>query len=757
MAEYNGRSGRDVYTGTEQADVIRGGDGDDELDGAGGDDTISGGSGTNILIGGTGSDSIVSHGYHDDIYGGAGDNQIYVAGTLGGIIDGGPTTYNDGTTPVSDLFFRDAIFDATSGSAVVRNFRTVAGRLHGTDGNDVLDLSALTANQRLLRIEGNGGSDNIRGANTRDTIFGDGGTETDLDPDAPGGDDILHGEGNNDDIYGNGGDDRIDGGDGNDALYGGIGADIVIGGSGDDLISGGRFSTAGIADAEADTLDGGDGSDEIHGGYGDTIDGGALTWVDYLRLDFRAHSEGITADLGVLEGGALTIGGGTITGMEVLLSVVGTEHDDDLSGGESTSLTGAGGDDRLTGGLFANQIAGGDGDDALYGGEGKDALRGDAGNDLIEGGSGADRIGFRVLAALAEAGDDVVDAGEGDDLINAGLGNDLATGGEGDDVVDGGAGNDVLNGGAGSDRLDGGDGIDTASYAGSRGVNILLYQTAPQSTGTSGTDALSGIENLIGSDFRDQLVGTDGDNRLAGAAGDDALEGGGGSDILVGGLGADFMTGDEGDDFYIVSDRGDVVLEMADEGHDTVTSAIRYRLTDAVEDLRLIGEAVKGSGNAGDNAIRGNHADNFLNGLDGADALDGGLGDDVLVGNVGDDVLIGGEGRDKLVGGGGGDIFRFDDGDSAAEAATSDVIAGFSGPAGDLIDLEAIDANAGTEGDDAFAFIGGDAFSGAAGELRATVFNGISYVQGDVDGDRTADFYIRVDSAAPLAASDFIL
>ncbi|HEX8258315.1 MAG TPA: hypothetical protein VF589_11845, partial [Allosphingosinicella sp.] len=316
----------------------------------------------------------------------------------------------------------------------------------------------------------------------------------------------------------------------------------------------------------------------------------------------------------------------------------------------------------------------------------------------------------------------------------------------------------LLNGGADGDDLLGGDGIDTVSYAGSSGrITVRLDVTELQFTFSSGNDRLREIENLIGSDFADRLIGDDDDNRLAGVVGDDELEGGGGNDTLVGGLGADFMTGGTGDDFYIVSDRGDVVIEAAGGGRDTVMASIGYRLGDTIEDLRLAGTAVSGSGNGGDNAILGNRADNRLNGLDGVDELNGGAGDDALSGNAGDDVLIGGAGRDTLTGGAGADLYRFDDGDSAAAAGQSDVIAGFSRGAGDRIDLSAIDADAATAADDGFAFIGGAAFSGAAGELRATVANGISFVQGDLDGDGSADFTVRVDAPLTLAATDFIL
>jgi Ca2+-binding RTX toxin-like protein len=736
MADYNGGSGDDEYTGTAENDLISGGGGNDWLNGAGGHDVIDGGSGRNVLRGGDGWDTIYSLGDRDEIDGGEGDNQIIMTGLLGGTVDGGVTFDHRGDAQIlSDLVFEDARFNSTSGTMVVRNFHTITGRLLGTEDADRLDLSGLTGNpgsSGAITILAGGGGDRVDGSHVRDTIFGD--AQPGVEPVAPGGWDRLSGRGGDDLIYGDGGDDAIYGGGNEDELYGGTGADVVLGGSGYDVISGGR-SQRDVADGAADRLEGGDGSDIIYGGYGDTIDGGeGDNGFDELVLDLGGGAAGVTADFdGVHSGGTLTLAGGSISGIEWLASVTGTGHDDDMTFG-GRRLAGAGGNDRLSGGMYGNNLGGGNGDDVLYGLDGDDYLHGDAGNDVVEGGNGSDRLGYAQ--------------DEGDDILN---------GGEGDDRIYGGRDNDLLIGGTGSDQMLGGDGIDTASYAGGGRVTVRLDVTGPQFTFSSGNDTLSEIENLIGSDYGDRLTGNGGDNRLAGAVGDDELLGGGGSDTLVGGLGADTMSGGAGDDFYIVSDRGDVVVEAAGEGRDTVMSAIGYRLGDGLEDLRLAGTAVAGSGNAADNAILGNGADNRLNGLGGADELNGGAGDDALSGNAGDDLLIGGAGRDTLTGGAGADSFRFDDGDSAAAAGQSDVIAGFSRPGGDRIDLEAIDADQATQSDGAFTFIGGAAFSGAAGELRATIVNGLSLVQGDCDGDGSADFAIRVDSAAPLVASDFIL
>jgi hypothetical protein len=80
----------------------------------------------------------------------------------------------------------------------------------------------------------------------------------------------------------------------------------------------------------------------------------------------------------------------------------------------------------------------------------------------------------------------------------------------------------------------------------------------------------------------------------------------------------------------MVSDTGDVVIENANEGTDTVFSrASTYALAANVENLILTGtSAINGSGNALNNQLTGNSADNVLSGGSGIDTMTGGLGND---------------------------------------------------------------------------------------------------------------------------------
>ena len=97
-----------------------------------------------------------------------------------------------------------------------------------------------------------------------------------------------------------------------------------------------------------------------------------------------------------------------------------------------------------------------------------------------------------------------------------------------------------------------------------------------------------------------------------------------------------------------------------------------------------------------------------------------------------------------------------DTGDSGATLATADRIRDYSQAQGDRIQLDGIDAIAGGA-DDAFSFIGSGAFTGVAGQLRAVVSSGNTFVSGDVNGDGVADFLIRIDGVHTLVAGDFIL
>ena len=162
------------------------------------------------------------------------------------------------------------------------------------------------------------------------------------------------------------------------------------------------------------------------------------------------------------------------------------------------------------------------------------------------------------------AGDDVLVAGSGNNVINAGEGNDVLTAGSGNNEMHGDGGNDLLYSGAGNDLLDGGTGSDTASYAhATAAVTVNLGLLGAQNTLGAGTDTLTGIENLLGSNFNDSLTGDGNNNVINGGLGNDFLNGGAGDDLLIGGMGNNTLTGGAGADTF--------QWLKGNSGHDLIT------------------------------------------------------------------------------------------------------------------------------------------------------------------------------------------
>lgn len=291
-------------------------------------------------------------------------------------------------------------------------------------------------------------------------------------------------------------------------------------------------------------------------------------------------------------------------------------------------------------------------------------------------------------------------------------------------------GDDTLIGGGGADKLDGGAGMDVASYANATtGVTANLANAAAN-TGEAKGDVYVSIEMLTGSNYGDQLHGDAGANVLSGRGGNDILNGGEGADRLDGGEGKDTAS-------YTNATTG-VTASLANAAVNT---------GEAKGDIYISIERLIGS----------SHADK-LYGNTGANQLTGGAGDDLLNGGSGSDVLYGGLGADHLTGGVGADTFVFKAlTDTTVAVAGQDSIFDFSSAGGDRIDLSAIDANSATSGDQAFNYLGTAAFTGAAGELRYVKEASDTYVYGDTNGDKQADFAIHLDNAVSLLKGDFLL
>jgi Ca2+-binding RTX toxin-like protein len=310
--------------------------------------------------------------------------------------------------------------------------------------------------------------------------------------------------------------------------------------------------------------------------------------------------------------------------------------------GRSCDVTGTSGADRLTVGDGAGSVVCGLGGD--------DMLEGAGGDDLFIGGDGYDTVTYarapsRIVAdlqtgsAIGWGADELVGV---ENLIGSGFA-DRLVGDEAPNRLEGGDGDDLLDGGRGSDALIGGLGQDTVVFASSiGGVNVDLAAGAASSQ-SEGSDFLTGIEDVIGSQSDDILSGDQSPNRLLGLGGDDLLMGLGSDDVLDGGPGIDTAS-------FSRAPRG--VTAALDAG--VATGEGTDELLD-IEDLV------------------GSDFDDILTGSQGANALAGRGGTDLLRGEAGQDTLIGGDGSDTLIGGPGADQM---DGGRGTDACAQDLGAG---------------------------------------------------------------------------------
>lgn len=253
----------------------------------------------------------------------------------------------------------------------------------------------------------------------------------------------------------------------------------------------------------------------------------------------------------------------------------------------------------------------------------------------------------------------------------------------------------------------------------------------------------------------------DGDT-LAGLGGSDTLDGGGGDDLINGGTGRDRILGRAGNDTIFgkipgVASAGDADTIYGGGGNDIIYG------NGGEDDTGFADGDDTIYGNSGDDQLYGKIGDDTLYGGPGADRLAAFRGDDRLVGGSGDDFLRGGDGSDRMSGGGGNDVYNYDLPTSSPAGADRDAILNFTrvGPGdGDVIDLATLDANADTGGNDAFDFIGTDAFT-APGQLRVRDLDGSTLIQANTSGASGAEIEILVeDGGAPpsrWSAEDFLL
>jgi Ca2+-binding RTX toxin-like protein len=292
----------------------------------------------------------------------------------------------------------------------------------------------------------------------------------------------------------------------------------------------------------------------------------------------------------------------------------------DESSGASL-LNGHAGNDTMLGNAAADTLDGGTSSDAMYGGAGNDTYVVDnifdTVNEIVDGvdSGGTDTVesfisytlGLNLENLTLDGTGNITGKGNnGVNIITGNLGNNLIVGRGGSDKLNGMSGDDTVEGGLGNDLLNGAGGSDAATfYHSAQGVTVDLSVTGGQVTG-AGNDTLTGIEDLIGSQYDDDLTGDDADNMLEGGRGDDTIDGGVGRDTAS-----------------YAKAPGGVTIDLNNNlSPQDTTSAGMDRL------VRI--ENVLGS--------------NFA---------------DTITGSSASNVLDGGAGSDSLVGGGGVDNFHF--------------------------------------------------------------------------------------------------
>uniref|UniRef100_UPI0015F926CD beta strand repeat-containing protein n=1 Tax=Aureimonas sp. ME7 TaxID=2744252 RepID=UPI0015F926CD len=436
----------------------------------------------------------------------------------------------------------------------------------------------------------------------------------------------------------------INGNAGNNVIDGGLGADTMAGGKGDDVY---------YVDNSGDVVNEytNEGTDTIYASVSysltTAVENLVLTGKDDLNGTGNWLDNRITGNDGnnVLNGGSgadTMIGGkGDDTYVvdnanDVIIEKAGEgvdtvqtnvsnyrlgAHLENLvfTGSWGTTLTGNELANSLTGSIGNDTLDGGAGADTLIGGKGSDTYIVDSVGDVVieKPSEGTDRILASVSYRLTENVEDLTLTGS--DAIN-GTGNALGN------VILGNAANNIIDGGAGADTMAGGKGDDTYYVDHADDVVVEWSNEGTDSVYASVSYSLAGhIENLFltGSG---NLNGTGNwlDNLVVGNAGNNVLDGGSGADTMVGGA---------GNDTYYVDNIGDVVVENANEGIDTVyTSLSNYRLGANVENLVFTG--VWGT------SLYGNELGNRLTGNVGGDTLDGGVGADTMSGGLGNDTYI---------------------------------------------------------------------------------------------------------------------
>ncbi|MBR0873143.1 hypothetical protein JQ633_22495 [Bradyrhizobium tropiciagri] len=265
------------------------------------------------------------------------------------------------------------------------------------------------------------------------------------------------------------------------------------------------------------------------------------------------------------------------TGVVVVLDTVSTATD--KPGGTAVGNDTLINIERIRGSDLADSFTANAGFNGQYGNS--NFFEGMGGNDSITGNGHTWAQYSNALAAVtvnlqtgvgqSTAGGDA--AGVGMDTIVSGVNGIL--GSRFDDTLIGsdGAQAEQFYGDAGNDNINGGGGLlDRVVYRGSPAGATVNLATHTASDGFGGTDTITNIEGVVGTEYNDWITGDSGDNRLIGQNGDDHLTGGAGNDFLVGDDGVDLYAnafGNGGTSF----DNGNDTLDGG-TGADTMTGGL---------------------------------------------------------------------------------------------------------------------------------------------------------------------------------------
>ena len=368
--------------------------------------------------------------------------------------------------------------------------------------------------------------------------------------------------------------------------------------------------------ADADTLGGTNAGDRFDGGLGADLMTG-LGGNDAYVVD-DAGDQAVEAAAGGID----------IVRSSVSFTLGANVESLDLVGSDAINGTGNDQANTLTGNSSNNILNGGLGADFMRGGLGNDTYIVDDAGDVVSelAGQGTDRVLSAISYTLGAAVETLILTGT---AAIDGTGNLFAN------ILFGNSGANILDGGAGADTMNGGLGNDT--YIVDNAGDVVFENSAAGGTDevqSSGSVTLgSNIENLI-------LTGP---NAINGTGNNLAnnLTGNGAANILDGSFGADTMTGGLGNDTYVIDNVGDVAIEAAGEGTDTVQTSLNHALGVNFERLVLTGTGnIEGTGNALANILTGNS---------GANALDGGGGGDIMAGGLGNDSYFVDSGLDQVI------------------------------------------------------------------------------------------------------------